>query len=67
MHIRCTTDPVLPIEVEFSLAEREEKKTEIFDEETFEPIFASGTRIHGGIHESAISNKKNSRQVKERL
>ena len=40
-------------------------ETEVFDEETFKPIIASGTRIHGRIHESAICNKKSSRQAKK--
>ena len=31
-------------------------ETEIFDEETFEAILASATRIRGEIHEFAISN-----------
>ena len=59
-------ESVLPIDATFSLAEGEMNETEIFDEETFERILASGTRIHREIQESAFSNIS-SRQAKERL
>ena len=49
-------DPVLPIDVKFSLAEREVNETEVFDEEMFEAILASTTRIRREIHESATIN-----------
>ena len=50
--IICNIDPVLPIDVKFSLTERE--VNESFDEETFEAILASNSCIPGEIHESAI-------------
>ena len=59
-------ESVLPIDATFSLAEGEMNETEIFDEETFERILASGTRIRREIQESAFSNIS-SRQAKERL
>ena len=49
-------DPVLPIDVKFSLAEREINETEVFDEEIFEAILASTARISREIHESATIN-----------
>ena len=49
-------DPALPIDFKFSLAEREVNETEVFYEDTFELILASGTRIRGEIHEPAIIN-----------
>ena len=44
------------MDVKFSLADREVNETEVFNEETFETILASATRIRGDIHESATSN-----------
>ena len=49
-------DPVLPIDVKFSLVDRKVNETEVFDEETFEAILVSDTRIRGEIHESVTSN-----------
>ena len=54
----CNRDPVLPIDVKFSLVEREVNETEVFDEETCETILASATRILREIHESATTNIK---------
>ena len=42
-------DPVLPIDVKFSLVDRKVNETEVFDEETFEAILVSDTRIRGEI------------------
>ena len=49
-------DAVLPIDVKFSLAEREVNETEVFDEGKFEAILASAVRIRGEFHESATGN-----------
>ena len=49
-------DLALPTDVKFSLAERDVTETEVFDEETFEAILESATRIRGEIHESATTN-----------
>ena len=49
-------DTVLPIDIKFSLAEREVNETEAFDEETFEAILTFSTRIRGEIHQSTTSN-----------
>ena len=48
--------PILPIEFNFSLAERKINQAEVFHEETFEAILASSTHICGEIHESATCN-----------
>ena len=60
-------DPVLPIDVKFSLTEREVNETEAFDEETFEAILASDSCIPGEIHESAIGDirKTQDNQMKD--
>ena len=44
------------IDVKLSLAEIEVSETEAFDEENFEAILTSATRIRGKNHESATSN-----------
>ena len=49
-------DTVLPIDIKFSLAEREVNETEVFDEETFEAILTFSTRIRREIHQSTTSN-----------
>ena len=63
--IICNIDPVLPIDVKFSLTERE--VNESFDEETFEAILASNSCIPGEIHESAIGDirKTQDNQMKD--
>ena len=49
-------EPLLPINVKFSLAGREVNETEFFEEETLDAILASATRIRGEIDESETSN-----------
>ena len=48
--------PVLPIDVKFSLAGKEVNETEVFGKETFEAILASATSLRRKTHESATSN-----------
>ena len=60
-------DPVLPIDVRFSLAEREVNEAEVFDEETFKTILASAIRIRRKIHESATSNIQRAQDKPKRL
>ena len=55
-HSSTKYTPFLSIDFKFSLAEREVNETEVFDEETFEAILVSATRIRGEIHESATIN-----------
>ena len=59
--------PVLPIDVRFSLAEREVNEAEVFDEETFKTILASVIRIRRKIHESATSNIQRAQDKQKRL
>ena len=60
-------DSVLPIDVKFSLAEREVNEAEVFDEETFKTILASTIRIRRKIHESATSNIQRAQDKQKRL